>query len=273
MTDHAINEILYKWGCLTGEDGTLIRNLLTDYLNLEQLQYYGFKNQPFGISGFNKNISFILHPGHLCSWQSLRSGEKNIKFGDTEMIFISHDVTTHSSSVWVTGYYVTTEIIIYNGLKTSFNKQHVFYVLEAEERSLEGKLIAYNYMPENIIPIVRFNSDESCFKIVIPTQLITAEELLRALIEEQRKAMIWYNVYLLNANIRNINFGGGLRLNDSKTMKIIRNHQYGGAYLMGLLCLDRVNLETFLRHHNYPAAKIRPEIPSAKIILDYLLLL
>ena len=83
------------------------------------------------------------------------------------MTFISRDVT-HSiddkktdNIVWASDYYVTREIINFNGLKTSYNKQHVFYVSDTEERSLKEKLIAYNYMPENIM---RFNSDESCFQ-------------------------------------------------------------------------------------------------------------
>ena len=75
---------------------------------------------------------------------------------------------------------------------------------QTQERSLEGKLIAYNNMPENIMPLFSFNSDESCFQnIGNSTLLSTAEELQKVLNDDQRKAMIWYNVYLLNANIRN----------------------------------------------------------------------
>ena len=58
MTDHALNKILYKWEFLQPDDRKLIRNLLTDYLNLEQLHYYGFKNQPFGISGLKKYLIY-----------------------------------------------------------------------------------------------------------------------------------------------------------------------------------------------------------------------
>ena len=68
MTDQAINQILYKsmeWEFLQPDDGKLIRNLLTDYLNLEQLQYYGFKTNLLEFLGLKK-ISHLYCIRAIC---------------------------------------------------------------------------------------------------------------------------------------------------------------------------------------------------------------
>ena len=77
MTDHTINKKLYKWEILQSDDGMLIRNLLTDYNNLDQIKYYLIMDSKptFGISELKKYLIYTAS-WPFYNWESLRSGQK-----------------------------------------------------------------------------------------------------------------------------------------------------------------------------------------------------